>query len=113
MIRLAKPVMGGLVSTLVASRAVATADDRDRDIPPSWIYALTAVCLLIAAWLAYTFAKSIDYGIGTFAGHRSDPLLTIAAAVAIALVFQPLRQRARLLPRRLYLSKEWPRSLPG
>jgi len=30
--RLAKPVVGGLVSTLVASRAAATADDRDRDI---------------------------------------------------------------------------------
>src|SRR5256885_5722316 len=58
LIRLAKPVMGGLVSTLVASRAVATADDTDRDIPPSWIYVLTAVCLLIAAYLAFTFAKS-------------------------------------------------------
>ena len=58
LIRLAKPVMGGLVSTLVASRAVATADDTDRDIPPMWIYVLTAVCLVIAAYLAYTFAKS-------------------------------------------------------
>jgi putative OPT family oligopeptide transporter len=58
LITLAKPVVGGLVSTLVASRAVATSDDRDRDIPPSWIYVLTAMCLVIAAWLAYTFAKS-------------------------------------------------------
>ncbi|MDP9206172.1 MAG: oligopeptide transporter, OPT family, partial [Gemmatimonadota bacterium] len=52
LISLAKPVMGGLVSTLVASRAVATADDTDRDISPPWIYALTAVCLVIAAYLA-------------------------------------------------------------
>jgi putative OPT family oligopeptide transporter len=58
LIRLAKPVMGGLVSTLVASRAVATADDTDRDISPSWIYALTAACLAISAYLAFTFAKS-------------------------------------------------------
>jgi putative OPT family oligopeptide transporter len=58
LIRLAKPVMGGLVSTLVASRAVATADDTDRDISPPWIYALTAGCLIITAWLAFTFAKS-------------------------------------------------------
>jgi putative OPT family oligopeptide transporter len=58
LIRLAKPVVGGLVSTLVASRAVATADDTDRDIAPSWIYALTAVCLIITAYLAYTFAHS-------------------------------------------------------
>src|SRR5437868_5423626 len=56
--RLSKPVVGGLVSTLRASRAVATGDDRDRDIPPSWIYVLTAACLVIAAWLAFTFARS-------------------------------------------------------
>jgi putative OPT family oligopeptide transporter len=56
--RLAKPVVGGLVSTLVASRAAATADDRDRDISPPWIYALTVACLVVAGWLAFTFAKS-------------------------------------------------------
>src|SRR5437588_306390 len=56
--RLAKPVVGGLVSTLRASKAVKTDDDRDRDISPGWIYVLTAGCLVIAAWLAYTFAKS-------------------------------------------------------
>jgi putative OPT family oligopeptide transporter len=58
LIRLAKPVVGGLVSTLAASRAVATADERDRDIPPVWIYVLTAACLAISAWLSFTFAKS-------------------------------------------------------
>ena len=56
--RLAKPVVGGLVSTLAASRAVKTDDERDRDLEPQWIYALTAACLIIAAWLAYNFAKS-------------------------------------------------------
>ncbi|MFL5558230.1 MAG: OPT family oligopeptide transporter [Gemmatimonadaceae bacterium] len=56
--RLAKPVVGGLVSTLAASRAVKTDDARDRDLSPPWIYVLTAVCLVITAWLAYTFAKS-------------------------------------------------------
>src|SRR5919202_3664185 len=56
--RLSKPVVGGLVTTLRASRAEATGDDRDRDIPPTWIYVLTAACLVIAAWLAYGFARS-------------------------------------------------------
>ncbi|HJQ21058.1 MAG TPA: oligopeptide transporter, OPT family [Gemmatimonadaceae bacterium] len=56
--RLTKPVVGGLVSTLAASRAVATADDRDRDLAPKWIYALTAVCLVITAYLAFSFARS-------------------------------------------------------
>ena len=55
--RLARPVFGGLVSTLVASKAVKTDDDRDRDISPGWIYVLTAACLVIAAWLAYSFAR--------------------------------------------------------
>ena len=56
--RLAKPVVGGLVSTLAASRAVKTDDDRDRDMSPAWIYGLTAVCLVISGWLAYNFANS-------------------------------------------------------
>jgi putative OPT family oligopeptide transporter len=55
---LAKPVVGGLVSTLAASRAKATGDERDRDLSPAWILALTAACLVIAGWLAYTFARS-------------------------------------------------------
>jgi putative OPT family oligopeptide transporter len=55
---LAKPVVGGLVSTLAASRASRVGDDRDRDLSPEWIIALTAACLVITAWLAFTFAKS-------------------------------------------------------
>ena len=56
--RLAKPVVGGLVSTLSAARAVGVRDDRDRDLSGQWIIGLTAVCLVIAGWLAYTFARS-------------------------------------------------------
>ena len=56
--KLAKPVVGGLVSTLAASRAVGTQEDTDRDLSPSWILGLTAVCLIITGWLAYTFAHS-------------------------------------------------------
>ena len=55
---LAKPVLGGLVNTLAASRVAVTSDDRDRDLAPSWIFILTAVCLAIAAWLSFGFAKS-------------------------------------------------------
>jgi len=55
---LAKPVLGGLVSTLAASRAAGTRDDRDRDLSPRWIGALTAICLIISAWLAFGFARS-------------------------------------------------------
>ena len=56
--RLAKPVIGGLVATLAASKATATTDETDRDMSPKSIYALTAVCLAISAWLAYSFASA-------------------------------------------------------
>ena len=56
--RLAKPVVAGLVSTLAASRAVATTDELDRDLGKSWIFLLTGACLVIAAWLSFAFAKS-------------------------------------------------------
>src|SRR5882762_6659787 len=55
---LAKPVVGGLVSTLAASRTARSGDNRDRDLSPGGILALTAACLCITAWLAYTFARS-------------------------------------------------------
>ncbi|HEX7978886.1 MAG TPA: oligopeptide transporter, OPT family [Gemmatimonadaceae bacterium] len=54
--RLAGPVARGLMTTLRA-RTVEHHDDLDRDISPPWIYALTALCLIIAGYLAYTFAK--------------------------------------------------------
>ena len=55
---LAKPVLGGLVSTLAASRKAASDDDRDRDLSPRWILALTIGCAVIAGCLAFTFARS-------------------------------------------------------
>jgi len=55
--RLAKPVVGGLVSTLASSRSKDMKDDLDRDLSPGWILALTVVCLLIAAYLAFTFLR--------------------------------------------------------
>jgi putative OPT family oligopeptide transporter len=56
--RLAKPVVGGLVSTLAASRAGGVADDRDRDLSPMWIIVLTIACLVVSGWLAFTFVRA-------------------------------------------------------
>ena len=59
LVTLARPVVGGLVSTLAASRATAAGgDDRDRDLAPTWIFALTAACLIVAGWLSFNFARS-------------------------------------------------------
>jgi putative OPT family oligopeptide transporter len=56
--KLARPVVGGLVSTLSASRAAAAAVETDRDLAPTWILGLTAACLLLAGWLAAQFLSS-------------------------------------------------------
>jgi putative OPT family oligopeptide transporter len=55
--RLAKPVVGGLVSTLAASRSGGAQDDRDRDMSATWIIVLTIACLIVTGWLAYGFAS--------------------------------------------------------
>ncbi len=60
--RLAKPVVGGLISTLASSRATDRKDDLDRDLSPGWIIVLTVVCLLITGWLTFTFARSTVLG---------------------------------------------------
>jgi putative OPT family oligopeptide transporter len=76
--RLARPVVGGLVTTLAASRAEHSGDDRDRDLSPPWIIGLTVVCLLIAAWLAFTFVQGTPLA--------SNALVLTAVAVPFVLL---------------------------
>jgi putative OPT family oligopeptide transporter len=56
--RLAGPVMGGLTSTLSASRVQGTADDTDRDLPPRTIALLAVACLIVVAWIVLRFAAA-------------------------------------------------------
>jgi len=58
--KLAKPVVGGLVTTIAASRGKATRDERDRDLSPIWIVALTILCLVIAAALVLAFVTGTE-----------------------------------------------------
>ncbi len=53
--KLAKPVVGGLISTIASSRATATGDELDRDLSRGWIIGLTIACLALSAWLAVSF----------------------------------------------------------
>ena len=55
---------------------------------------------LLSAALTGVYA-GIVVGIGTLAGYAGGPVLTVAAAVAIAVLFQPVRHRARLVANRL------------
>ena len=85
---------------LAIPAAMAIAILRRRLFDIDVIISRALLVTLLSAGVTAVYA-AIVLGIGTLAGHRSDPLLTIAAAVAIALVFQPLRQRASLLANRL------------
>jgi len=58
LVRLARPVVGGLVSTVLASAAARRGDERDRDLGPAWILGLTAACLAVTALLAARFVRS-------------------------------------------------------
>jgi signal transduction histidine kinase len=55
---------------------------------------------LLSATVTATYA-GIVVGIGTLVGDRGGPVLTVAAAVAIAVLFQPVRHRAQLLANRV------------
>jgi signal transduction histidine kinase len=55
---------------------------------------------LLSAALTAIYA-GIVVGIGTLAGYAGGPLLTAAAALAIAVLFQPLRRRAQLAANRI------------
>ena len=74
---LAKPVIAGLVSTLRTSQAAGTGDDLDRDISPRWVIGLTVACLVVAAWLAWSFAQN-----SALAEHA-----VVLTAVAVPFVF--------------------------
>lgn len=79
--RLAKPVVGGLVTTLASSRANEIRDDKDRDLAPTWIFVLTAVCLLISGWLAFSFVR------GTVLESYSIKLVLIAIPFVLLVGF--------------------------
>jgi putative OPT family oligopeptide transporter len=57
LIKLANPVVSGLISTIASSRAVRGRDERDRDMSAVSILVLTLVCLVVSAWLAVSFVS--------------------------------------------------------
>ncbi len=78
---LARPVVGGLVSTLAASRAAAGGDERDRDLSRGWIIGLAIGCALVAGGLAYHFAA------GTVLAPDAGRLTAIAVPFVVIVGF--------------------------
>jgi len=64
LIKLARPVVVGLVSTLASARGKTAAggDQRDRDLSGGWIGGLTLACLALAAFVIARFANEAGLG---------------------------------------------------
>ncbi|MBL6853733.1 MAG: oligopeptide transporter, OPT family [Alphaproteobacteria bacterium] len=81
LIKLARPVVSGLVSTLASARAkIGVSDDRkDRDLSSGWVVGLTVACLVLAAVVLWKFA--IGAGLG-----RQAIVLTVASLPFVLVV---------------------------
>jgi signal transduction histidine kinase len=93
-----------IVTLLGIPAAMAIAILRHRLYDIDVIISRAVVYALLSAAFTGVYA-GIVLGIGTFVGHQGGPVLTIAAAVTIALLFQPLRRRAQLFANRLVYGK--------
>jgi putative OPT family oligopeptide transporter len=64
LIKLARPVVGGLIDTLASARGktAASGHDTDRDLSGGWILGLTLACLALAAFVIASFAKEAGLG---------------------------------------------------
>jgi signal transduction histidine kinase len=107
LIPLGQPWLSGIARTAVAiivllgiPGAMAIAILRHRLFDIDVIISRAVVYGLLSAAFTVVYA-GIVLGIGTFAGHRGGPLLTVAAAVCIAMLFQPLRHRFQQFANRL------------
>jgi len=69
LVKLARPVIGGLKSALAASRARGQGSALplvEQDMPIGWVAGITALCMLPIGWLLYDFSGSA--GLGAQAG---------------------------------------------
>jgi putative OPT family oligopeptide transporter len=81
LIKLARPVVRGLLSTLVASRARAGAEEGDRDLSPAWIVGLSLICLALTGVLTAVFVG------GTALASSTTTLLLIAVPFVLVVGF--------------------------
>ncbi|MGZ4109979.1 MAG: histidine kinase [Actinomycetota bacterium] len=90
---------GGLIALFGIPAAFAVAILKHRLYEIDVIINRAVVYGLLAAAITAVYV-GVVIGVGTIVGRRGSSLLTIVAAVAIALLFQPARQRAQRLANR-------------
>ncbi|MGZ4146647.1 MAG: hypothetical protein ACXVPL_02985, partial [Actinomycetota bacterium] len=91
---------GGLIALFGIPAAFAVAILKHRLYEIDVIINRAVVYGLLAAAITAVYV-GVVIGVGTIVGRRGSSLLTIVAAVAIALLFQPERQRAHRLANRV------------
>jgi len=89
-----------ILALLGIPAAMAIAILRHRLFDIDVIISRALLFTLLSAGVTAVYA-AIVLGLGTLVGSGNNPGLTVAAAVVIALVFQPLRQRASRLANRM------------
>ncbi|HEX4304318.1 MAG TPA: oligopeptide transporter, OPT family [Rhizomicrobium sp.] len=62
LLKLTKPVIGGLIDTVRSARSRAGGDESDRDLSGTWIGILTAACFAVIAWVIVDFARGAGLG---------------------------------------------------
>jgi putative OPT family oligopeptide transporter len=88
LLKLAKPVVSGLISTLASARAkiAAAGDDADRDLSVPWIAGLTVACLVLAAAVIWQFAVGAGLGGQAFVLTLTAVPFVLVAGFLIAAV---------------------------
>lgn len=83
LIKLTKPVVGGLIGTIASARARGTegVDDSDRDLSGTWIFALAAICFAIIVWVI------VDFGAGAGLGKQIWTLTAVSVPFVLVAGF--------------------------
>jgi putative OPT family oligopeptide transporter len=88
LLKLARPVVSGLVSTLASARAkiAANSDQSDRDLSSGWVVGLTIACLALAAVVIWQFAVGAGLGGQAFVLTLTSVPFVLVAGFLIAAV---------------------------
>jgi len=88
LVKLAKPVASGLISTLASARAkiAADSDQSDRDLSSNWVIGLTIACLVLAALVIWQFAIGAGLGSQAFMLTLTSVPFVLVAGFLIAAV---------------------------